>query len=146
MDRAVVGTAHIKDASISRAKIQDLAVDTLKLKGNAVTVPVGMTGVGFVPQVAITLDEPGLVFVITMANFLATAGGPAVSCFLQAKSGGELGGEVGVSAAGGYSTSAVAFGAFWMPAGTHVCGGNIRFELGTRAIHVTGIFAMGVKR
>lgn len=145
MDRAVVGTAHIRNASITTAKIQDLAVDTLKIKGNAVTVPVGMTGVGYIPQVAITLDEPGLVFVIAMANFIATDSQSA-SCFLRARCFDQYGGEVGVTAAGGGSTSAVAFGSFWMPAGTHVCGGNIRFEHGTRSVHVTSIFAMGVKR
>lgn len=36
---AFVRTAHIENAAITRAKIGDLAVDTLKIAGNAVTVP-----------------------------------------------------------------------------------------------------------
>ena len=36
---AFVKTAHIENAAITRAKIGDLAVDTLKLAGNAVTIP-----------------------------------------------------------------------------------------------------------
>jgi len=37
---ATIGTAAIKNASITNAKIGNLAVDTLKIAGNAVTVPV----------------------------------------------------------------------------------------------------------
>ncbi|MPS58897.1 MAG: DUF1983 domain-containing protein [Pseudomonas sp.] len=142
---AAITSAKIKDASIETAKIKDLAVDTLKIRGNAVTVPVGMSGYGAVPEVAITLDVPGMVMVIVMANFLATGGG-AASCFVQATAGGQAGAEVGVTAPSGGSTSAVAFGSFWLPAGTHVCGGNLRVTIGNRTVHTTGIFAMGIKR
>lgn len=39
LNTAVIKSAHIRNAAIGSAHIQDLAVDTLKIAGNAVTVP-----------------------------------------------------------------------------------------------------------
>lgn len=44
-----IKTAFIADATIDNAKIKDLAVDTLKIAGNAVTVPVGVQSASTYP-------------------------------------------------------------------------------------------------
>lgn len=65
--------AMIQNGSITRAKIGDLAVDTLKIQNNAVTVPYAATIVGttfgqgvgswlLVAEGYIDLDQPGVVF------------------------------------------------------------------------------------
>lgn len=146
-DQLEVEYAKIKNIDVQTGHIRNLAVDTLKIKGNAVTIPVGMEGWGSVPTAVVTLDQPGLVSVMVMANFIAADGntGPA-SCFLSAVVNGVPGPQVGVTATQDSSTSAVAFGTFWLPAGTHNCSGAISFAFATRVVQSTSIFAMGIKR
>ncbi|MGP9826903.1 phage tail tip fiber protein [Ectopseudomonas khazarica] len=43
-DTAFIRNAHIQDAAITNAKIGNLEVDTLKIAGNAVTIPESVTG------------------------------------------------------------------------------------------------------
>jgi len=143
---AYIDTANIKDMAVSSAKIGNAAVDTLKIAGNAVTVPLGMTGYGSIPTVYLTLNEPGLVFVMVMANCLAPGDTGVASFFVRATAGGQDGPEVGVSIPKDFSSSAVAFATFWLPAGTHACSGATRFDLSTRVVTTTGIFVMGIKR
>jgi hypothetical protein len=147
IQNAAIDTAKIQDATITTAKIQDLAVDTLKIKGNAVTVPVGMEGWGSIPTAVVILDQPGMISVTIMANFIAESGAGAASCFLRVfVDAAYVGPQVRVTAPQGSSTSAVAFGTFWLPAGTHYCTGLIDFADSTRTVSATAIFAMGIKR
>ena len=65
MNEAVIGTA-----TIGTAKIKDAAVDTLRIKGNAVTVPTAVeTGSGVIPVASVYLDFAGDIMVTTNASF-----------------------------------------------------------------------------
>jgi hypothetical protein len=142
---ASIDTAHIKNASITTAKIGDLQVDTLKIKGNAVSVPGGMTAYGSMPSMAVTLDEPGFIFVMVTANYLSPSA-PEASAYLTAYCAAQVGITVGISMPQSYSGASTAFGTFWMPAGTHVCRGVYNIIGGTRNLGATGIYAVGVKK
>lgn len=63
-----INQAFIEDASITNAKIGALAVDTLNIAGNAVTVPVGARASGTPASCTVQLAHPGSVQVIGFAN------------------------------------------------------------------------------
>lgn len=142
---ASIDEAQIANAAITTAKIEDLSVKTLKIAGNAVTVPVGAPGYGYVPSVNVTLTEPGKVLVIVMANWLAPGSGEA-SGYLRASCGGQLGEQVGISMGSSYSGSATAFGFYDMPAGTFACTISQYTTGGARTLGSTSVFAIGLKR
>lgn len=127
------------------AYIEDAQVSTLKISGNAVTVPVGATGYGAAPAVYLTLDQPAPVLVLVMCNWLAydasVAGG-----YLNAVCGGNSGTVIGISMGPGASGSATAIGIFNMPAGTHLCTLSQSNAVGGRNLAATSVFAMGIKR
>lgn len=79
---AAITTAKIGDAQITTAKIADLSVDTLRIAGNAVTIPVTVTGGHSVMPVAgIYLDYAGDIQ-ITGYFVLANRGGD-VGSFME---------------------------------------------------------------
>lgn len=130
---------------IDKARIRNADIDTLKIAGNAVTVPTSATGFGSIPGVYVTLSEPGVIQVAVMCNWTAEN---LTSCsgFLRAYGGGVGSVEIGVSMPTGYSGSATAFGSFALPAGTHYCTGVSRIVGGDRIISGTHISVLGIKR
>lgn len=143
-----VGSGNIANffdtSAITRAYIGAAAIGTLEIGGNAVTVPVGVQGNGYVPTTYLALDLPGKIAVFVLCNWLAPSGGEA-SGYLAATCNGVHGPMVGVSMGGGASGSAVAFGIYDVGAGNHAISFYETHD-GTRNIGATGIFAIGVKR
>lgn len=64
IQNASIGTAKIADAAITAAKIGVAEVDTLRIKGNAVTVPVGAFAGASSVSVTVTMDSYDPVFVM----------------------------------------------------------------------------------
>lgn len=75
IQHASIDNAHIKDAAITSAKIREANVDTLRIAGNAVTVPVVTNTNGTAPSASIYMEHPGTVLAIGAVNFLAGNGG-----------------------------------------------------------------------
>lgn len=73
-----IKSAFIEDASITRAKIGDAEVDTLKIAGNAVTVPTtsrggaysgnGVSNFSIINESWIRLDQPGFIYAHCLAS------------------------------------------------------------------------------
>lgn len=63
MTSAAIGQAYIGTAAIGSAQIQDANVTTLKIAGNAVTVPSGGNGI-YSASATINLPQPGYITVI----------------------------------------------------------------------------------
>jgi hypothetical protein len=146
------GRLTINAATINGATINALdVIDTLNLRGNAVTIPVGGSGSGSVPARTMYLSQSGWVFCIVTANAIANSTGTA-TLNLQAtiQAGGNpnpsIGPAVGVSMGSGMSGSGTAIHVAFMPAGTVTCGGISTITTGARSIGACGLFAIGVKR
>lgn len=141
-----IESAIIRDGSIETAKIGIAAVDTLTIKGNAVTVPVGGSGYGYVPNNYLYMGQPGKILVMAMANWISPPGAAAASGYLKTLCNGIAGPEVGVSMADQFSGSAVAIGGFDVGAGTHSISFQHGVTGGTRNLGATGLFAIGLQR
>lgn len=139
-------SAAIKDGSIETAKIGVAAVDTLTIKGNAVTVPVGASGNGFVPAVFLNIPQPGKIIVFAMANWISPPGAGASSGYLRTLCNGIAGPEVGVSMADQFSGSAMAIGSYEVGSGAHSISFQHGITGGARNLGATGIFAIGLQR
>ena len=109
-----VTTAKIDNLAVTEGKIGNLAVDTLKIQDNAVTVPQYTSGSGgtvttsWATAVSITVNWgsniPAGVSVHGSANFLAGgAGTDSLAIRFRQSSTGATDGDVGVSAASGFS-------------------------------------------
>lgn len=122
------------------------AVDTLTIKGYAVTVPVGTAADGFAPTVILKLFQPGSIFVFAMANWIASPGAGATSAYLRTVCDGVLGPEVGISMPDQFSRSATAIGRYDFGAGDHFISFQHRLVGGARTLGTTGIFAIGLQR
>nr|WP_284407885.1 DUF1983 domain-containing protein [Pseudomonas putida] len=61
---ASIGTAKIQDEAVTNSKIGNLAVDTIKIRGNAVTIPVGAFAGSNTVSVTVTLDDNYPVFLL----------------------------------------------------------------------------------
>lgn len=139
---------YVTDATIGNA-----SVDTLRIKGNSVTVPVGASGSGGVPGLTIDLPYGGSIMVCVTANALPPPGeNSAATMNLAAVCNGQSGPSVGISMAGAnpgitaFSGSACAIGKFDVGPGTHTVGGSVSISAGVRNIGACGIFAIGVMR
>lgn len=149
----VNGAVRQPGVYITDAIIGNASVDTLRIKGNAVTVPVGGSSSGAVPGLIIDMPYPGSILVVVTANALAPAGeSSAATMNLAAVCNGASGPSVGVSMAGANpgitasSGAAAAIGKFDVAAGSHSVGGSAVISEGVRNIGATGIFAIGVMR
>ena len=141
-----VNAAFIENASITSAMMQDAAVDTLKIAGEAVTVPVSAVANGIEASATIYMSHPGKIAVFVMCNWIAAQGQGASSGYLRATCDGQLGPEIGVSMVGGYSGSATAFGELYVGAGYHTVSLSQKTTISGRILGVTSVFAIGVKR
>lgn len=144
-----IANAVIQDASITNAKIKNLSVDTLKIAGNAVTVPSSGEAYGSVPSVTITIDIPlneaATVFVTVGANALASAGG-AGSFYVSVNHVGEGGkGQMGISLDSGYSGAITTAAQFTVGAGTHTFTLAVTLPSG-RSLGWCYINVLGVKK
>ena len=143
-----IGSGNIANfmdtTAITRAYIGSAAVGTLQIGGNAVTVPLGAQGNGFLPSGYLAMDIPGKIAVFVMCNWLAP-GGDQGTGYLSATCDGHAATTVGVSMGNGLSGSAVAFGIFDVGAGDHVIS-MAESHNGVRNIGATGLFAIGIKR
>ncbi len=132
--------AFIKNASITKAKIKDAAVDTLKIAGNAVTVPVFSSGYidrgTFSPDETVLLSMPftidGLdfgelagVIVNTVVSMYPTGNDSATIELLIEINGVNVGAAAASLGGGGFSHVATGFG--YVPNGTH----TIRIKMRT---------------
>lgn len=141
-----MSNALIGNGVIDTAKIGVAAVDTLTIKGNAVTVPVGASGYGYVPALYLNLFQPGKILVMAMANWISPSGAAAASGYLKALCDGIAGPEVGVSMPAQFSGSATAFGVFDVSYGTHVVSFQHSISGGARNLGAVGLFAVGLQR
>ncbi|QOJ19478.1 MAG: DUF1983 domain-containing protein [Gammaproteobacteria bacterium] len=141
-----IESAAIKDGTIDTAKIGVAAVDTLTIKGNAVTVPVGGSGYGYAPAAYLYMGQPGKILVLAMANWISPPGEAAASGYLKTLCDGIYGPEVGISMADQFSGSAVAIGGYDVGAGTHSISFQYSISGGARNLGATGLFAIGLQR
>lgn len=137
-------SAFMESAAIGNAYIGNAAVDTLKIQGNAVTIPVAATGNGYIPSVSIPMTQPGTVLVMGACNWLAPDSSPS-SGALSVSAGNAISSLVGVSMPGGYSGSAVAVGMFSVGAGQVLCR-LWESHTGNRTIGATAITVIGAMR
>lgn len=146
---AFIGTASIGNAAITRAKIQDLAVDTLKIAGNAVTVPTfgqaswesGSANWTPVLDVYVTLDQPGWLYACS-TGYIAYGNGFGVTDSRLLIAGQEVSGGGGDSA----WVNAAHSGAVYVGAGTYKASLQFRSPSGKGRILGRSLFAMAVKR
>ena len=117
-------------------------ISTLNIAGNAVTVPVGVTGHGSMPSASITLAQAGKIMVMVTAN--VGGSGSATSWSLAASCNGVSGPVMSMSLNGGYAGSTVAFASFDLAAGTHTVSGIA--NTGSAGLYTTAIFAIGTMR
>lgn len=139
-----IRSAFIENASITNAKIGDAEVDTLKIAGESVTVPVGVEANGYVPSLSIYMNTPGRIAVFAMCNWISPNAGEA-SGYLRTVCDGIYGPEVGVSMPSDYSGSATAFGSFYVSAGYHTVTMR-QSTTATRYLGAVSLFAIGIKR
>lgn len=139
--KVYIKSAVIQDASITSAKIGSAAVDTLKIAGNAVTVPVIATSNGYEPTATIYLSEPGHVLAIATANLWANRNSASeASLSINGQ------GAVAISVVEDFSTALTACCGFNLPAGSHTFRANIGFKPGYFSIQNCSLVLMGAKR
>lgn len=130
---------------INKASIRNADIDTLKIAGDAVSVPSGATSwLGGVAATYVNMTEPGRILLVVTANWLAENYSSA-SGSITAVCGSQRGVTVGVSMASGFSTAATAMGIFEVPAGIHYCYADVS-NTGQRRTNSCGIVALGIKR
>lgn len=108
-----IDDAQIRNASITGAKIQNLAVDTLQIAGNAVTVPAGATlsydagGQGIVLQITV-VSQGAPIWLFATAEMYVQGGGSYQARVLinggSVKEWSGSGGNEGASGGGSYGT------------------------------------------
>lgn len=126
---------YIKDAFIGAA-----SVDTLRIQGNAITVPVVSSTSGVGASASIYMEYPGTVLAIGTVNFLAAVGDEG-SVYASINGAG----SVGISLAASYSGAVTCSYGFQVGAGWHT------FSINTSApanysIGASSIVLMGAKR
>lgn len=121
------------------------AVSTINIGDNQVTVPVGQQGYGSIPSLTVSLNQPGRIMVMVMANAISGNAG-AATMTLTATAAGQSGGAVGITMPPNSSGAGVAFGTFDLPAGQHTVSGDAIITINPRTIAVTAIFAIGIMR
>jgi predicted phage tail protein len=126
--------------------IDELAVGTLQLAGNAVTVPVAAEAYGGFPTIAVVLDFPGYVQVTGGGNGLNGGGYGSMYLRIVHTTSGAAKGEMGISLNDGYSGSistAAMFGP--LDAGTHYfsLSGSVPFGVSWGWCYIT---ALGAKK
>lgn len=150
MNSAAIGSAFIGNAAIQSAHIGDASVGTLKIAGNAVTVPVvdqrfdTVSGSGHavhVARVVVTLQQPGMVFAIFVANQTYGSGLRVSHTALHMPSGQVI--TVGGAAV---TTNICVAAAEFLPAGTHTFIVNWNGQDGAVRIDARTLFVMGAMR
>lgn len=114
IDDAAITSAKIQNAAVTYAKIGDAEVGTLKIQGNAVTIPSSATSIGYGPWAAVYLPQPGNVVCIGQAVISGTS---------SADGGGSFYGSIRVSCYSNpgpvlYGTGPTATGSGYGSAGT----------------------------
>jgi len=140
MDMAVM-----KKASITKALIGDAEIDTLRIAGNSVTVPVGLTGYGNDVGVFVYMPYGGKIFVSYNTNVLAYNGSEA-SLYAQIFCDGVPSAQTGVSLGFAYSGACTAVGIFDVGPGMHSIYGATAVTIGQRTLGATAIYAVGCMR
>ena len=146
---AFIGSASIGYAAIGRAHIQDLAVDTLKIAGNAVTIPlfgqaswaISPASMTTVLSLQVWVDQPGYLYASSSGYISYGRGwGDTQSRLVIA--------GVPVSHGGGAEAwvSAAHSGAVWVPAGSHAVELQFCSPSGRGTIQSRSLFAMMVKK
>ena len=144
--RVYIKSAVIQDASITNAKIGTAEVSTLKIAGNAVTVPVGGTGNGSFPTYYLNMPVGGTIIVIVSGNYLAPKGSSHTSVYLSAVCNGIASLSVGISLPFEMSGSSVAVGSFPVGPGVHSVTGIWSTDRAPRTLHTTSVVAFGAQR
>ena len=126
---------------IKSAVIQEASIDTLKIQGNAVTVPVVVNSSGNTPVASIYLDQPGHVLAIGTVNFLATGSG---ATGLYANINGQ--GEVGISVHDADSGAIATCYGFALGAGLHTFKINVSYPPNKFKLGNCSLVLMGAKR
>lgn len=146
---AVIGSAQIKNASITAAKIQDLSVDTLKLAGNAVTIPsfaqafysVSSTSWVTVLSLVVTTPQAGWLYA-SSSGYIGYGNGWGATDSMLTIDGVEVSGGGGTE---GW-TNAAHSGARYVGAGSHYVELKFRSPSGMATIYSRSLFAMLVKK
>ncbi len=151
---ASIGTAKIADAAITAAKIGVAEVDTLRIRGNAVTVPTTYTvpdssagaGTGAwmdLVAIQVTMDQPGMIQV----QFSCAQDYTNAQYFFRSLFEVYINGTR-IATAGGsaVSTSPVLVGAIGVGAGTFIIKARWWAENSTIVVRDKVLFAMGCKR
>lgn len=133
-------SAFMESAAIGNAYIGNAAVDTLKIAGNAVTVPSVFSAYGSGAGGWVYMDAPGLVIATGSINYIATTGG-------QASVGASINGQgsVSISLGDGFSGALTATAAFYVGAGNHYFQVNPTHPA-SRSIGWSTLVVMGAKR
>lgn len=146
---AFIGSASIGYAAIGRAHIQDLAVDTLKIAGNAVTIPlfgqaswaISPASMTTVLSLYVWVDQPGYLYA-SSSGYIGYGRGWGDTRSRLVIAG------VPVSHGGGAEAwvSAAHSGAVWVPAGSHAVELQFCSPSGRGTIQSRSLFAMMVKK
>lgn len=130
---------------IDKARIRDADIGTLKIAGNAVTVPVGATAYGIQCSTYITVSTACKVFVTYTANLIAIDG-TACGMYIHASCNGVPGPQTAISLHNGYSGAATAVAIFDVSPGTHQVSGSCTTAGGGRNLGTTAVFAIACQR
>ena len=146
---AFIGTASIGYGAIRAANIGDLEVNTLKIAGNAVTIPVftqaswSASASSWITVIALTVwtDQPGYLFA-SSSGFISYGNGWGDTQSQLVIAG------VSVSYGGGAESwvSAAHSGAVWVPAGGHSVELRFMSPSGKGTIQSRSLFAMMMKK
>lgn len=130
---------------INKARIRNADIDTLKIAGNAVTVPVGGSGYGAFPVYYLDMPQGGTIIVIVAANYLAPDYSEA-GVILRPVCNGIAGMPVGVSMDDGMSGSSTAIASFPVGPGVHSVTGTWSIMNGNRNLAAASVVALGAQR
>ena len=130
---------------IDKARIRDADIGTLKIAGNAVTVPVGATAYGIQCSTYITVSTACKIFVTYTANLIAIDGSEC-SMYIHASCDGVSGPQTAISLHNGYSGAATAVAIFDVSPGTHQVSGSCTTAGGGRNLGTTAVFAIACRR
>lgn len=139
-------TIHHGTVYIDKARIRDADIDTLKIKDNAVTVPVGISSSGVDCGTYLYLSVAGSIYVSYSAN-LAAYDSSACSVAIRVYCDGVLGASIGLSLYDGYSGAGTVGHIFkGIAAGWHYVAGTSETAGGGRHRGAMSLFAVGCQR
>ena len=131
---------------IDKARIRNADIDTLKIKENAVTVPVGISSSGVDCGTNLYLSVAGSIYVSYSAN-LAAYDSSECSAAIRVYCDGVLGASIGLSLYAGYSGAGTVGHIFkGLAAGWHYVAGTSETAGGGRHRGAMSLFAVGCQR